>query len=138
MPWLARHNLEIDWKTVETGVGEVRMEEAERRRSKGRGREKERRKEEEKEIEKGKDDGGKESSRRMGNMGRRRGSSKVRGRGEEASAGKISPMDKGVWEETVGKDADKEVVGSHDRCEGGVYAMKREGVPFVEKRKGGG
>ena len=29
-------------------------------------------------------------------------------------------------------------MGSRDRCKGEVYAMKREGIPFVERRKGGG
>ena len=47
-------------------------------------------------------------------------------------------MDKSVWKEAVGKDAYKEIVGSCDRCEGGVHATKREGVSFVERRKRGG
>ena len=47
-------------------------------------------------------------------------------------------MDKDVWEVVVRKDAYKKIVGSCDRCEGRVYAMKREGIPFVERRKGGG
>jgi len=46
-------------------------------------------------------------------------------------------VNKGVWEEAVRKDAYKEVVGSHDRCEERVYAMKREGVPLVKRREGG-
>jgi len=46
-------------------------------------------------------------------------------------------MNKGVWEEAVGKDAYKEIVGSRDRCEGGVHAMKRESIPFIERRKRG-
>ena len=57
------------WEAVEASTREVRIGEAERRRSKGRGRKKERRKEEEEETEKGEDDGGEESSRRMGSMG---------------------------------------------------------------------
>ena len=47
-------------------------------------------------------------------------------------------MNKSIWEEAVGKDAYKKIVGSCDRCKGGVYAMKREGIPFVERRKGRG
>ena len=47
-------------------------------------------------------------------------------------------MDKGVWEEVVRKDAYKKIVRSRDRYEEGVYASKREGAPFVERRKGGG
>jgi len=46
-------------------------------------------------------------------------------------------MNKGVWEEVVGKDAYKEIVGSRNRCEGGVHTMKREGIPFVKRGKGG-
>jgi len=26
---------------------------------------------------------------------------------------------------------------SHDRCEGGVHTMKRKGIPFVKRGKGG-
>ena len=44
-------------------------------------------------------------------------------------------MDKDVWEEAVRNDTDKEVVRSCNRCEEGVYAMKREGIPFVQRRK---
>jgi len=47
-------------------------------------------------------------------------------------------VDKGIWEEAVRKDANEEAMGSRDRCKGGVYAMKREGVPFVERGKRGG
>ena len=47
-------------------------------------------------------------------------------------------MDKDVWEKAIGEDADKEAMGPCDRYEGGVYAMKREGVPFVKRRKKGG
>jgi len=46
-------------------------------------------------------------------------------------------MDKGVWEEAVRKDAYKETVGSHDRCEGGVHATKRKSIPFVKRRERG-
>ena len=47
-------------------------------------------------------------------------------------------MDKSVWKEAVGKDAYKEIVGSCNRCEGGVHATKRESIPFVKRREGGG
>ena len=47
-------------------------------------------------------------------------------------------MDKSVWEETIGKDADKEDVGPHDRCEGRVCTEEWEGVSVVKggKRRG--
>ena len=57
------------WKAVETGAREVRMGEAEKRRSKGRSREKERGKGKEEDKEKEEDNGSEESSRRMGDMG---------------------------------------------------------------------
>ena len=52
------------WEAVETSTGKVRMGE-----TKGRGWEKEGRKIKEEETEKGEDNGSKESSRGMGNMG---------------------------------------------------------------------
>ena len=47
-------------------------------------------------------------------------------------------MDKSIWKEAVRKNIYKKIVGSHNRCEEEVYAMKREGISFVERRKGGG
>ena len=47
-------------------------------------------------------------------------------------------MDKGVWEEAVRKDAHKKIMGSCDRVEGRVYAIKKESIPFVERREGRG
>ena len=47
-------------------------------------------------------------------------------------------MDKGVWEEAVGKNVYKKVVRSCDRCKRGVCAKEGEGVPAVEGRKGRG
>jgi len=46
-----------------------------------------------------------------------------------------------IWdeeEEAVRENAYKKIVGPCDRHEGGVYATKREGIPFVERRKRGG
>jgi len=125
------------WKAVETSVREVRMGEAERRRSEGRGRKKERRKGEEEETEKGEDDGGKESSRRVGNIGQGRESDEVRSRGEKIGAREVSQIDKDVWKEAVRKNANKKNMGSCDRGEGGVHTIKREGIPFVERGEGG-
>ena len=44
-------------------------------------------------------------------------------------------MDKGVWEEVVRKDANKEGVGPHNRCERGVCITKRKDIPIVERRE---
>jgi len=47
-------------------------------------------------------------------------------------------MDKGVWEEAVRKNANKEGIGPCDRCEGGVCTTKRKDIPVVERRERGG
>ena len=47
-------------------------------------------------------------------------------------------MDKGVWEETVRKNANEESVGLYDRSEGRVCTTKRKGIPAVERRERGG
>ena len=41
-------------------------------------------------------------------------------------------MDKGVWEEAVREDADKEVMRPCDRCERRVHTKEGEGVPIVK------
>jgi len=56
------------WEIVETSAREIRVGKAEGGRSKRRSRKKEGREEEEEEIEKGKNNGGEEGSRGMGNM----------------------------------------------------------------------
>jgi len=47
-------------------------------------------------------------------------------------------MDKGVREEAIRKDANKEVVGSCDRDERRVCTTKRKGIPTVERGERGG
>ena len=47
-------------------------------------------------------------------------------------------MDKGVQEEAIRKDANKEVVGSCDRDKGRVCTTKRKGIPTVKRGKKGG
>ena len=121
------------WRPVQSKLGWEKQKDEEAKEETEK-----RREEEEEETEKRKNSGSKESSGGMGDMGRRRGSGEVRSKGEEVGAREISQMDKGVWEEAVRKDAYKKIVGSRNRCEGGVYTMKREGVPFVERRKRGG
>ena len=104
------------WEAVEANTREVRMGEAEGRRSKEGSREKERGKRKEEETEKGENGRSKESSGGVGDMGRRRGGGEVRGRSKEVGTGEVSLVDKGVWEEAVRKDADEEGVGSRNRC----------------------
>ena len=47
-------------------------------------------------------------------------------------------MDKGIWEEAVREDANKEAMRPRNRCKGGVCTTKRESVPFVKRRERGG
>jgi len=44
-------------------------------------------------------------------------------------------MDKGVWKEVIREDADKEDMGSCDRCQERVRTKKMEGIPIVERRE---
>jgi len=44
-------------------------------------------------------------------------------------------VDKNVWKEAIGEDAYKKVVGSRDRCEGGVCAKEGKGVSIVKGRE---
>ena len=47
-------------------------------------------------------------------------------------------MDKSVWEEAIGKNANEEGVGPYNRCKRGICAKEREGIPIIkrEKRRG--
>ena len=121
------------WKAVETSAGEFRIGETERGRSKRGSRKKERRKEEEEKTEEGENHRNKKNSRRVGDMGRGRRSGKVRGGSEEVSTGEVSQVDKGVWEEAIGEDAYKKIVGSRDRRKGGIHTKERKGVPTVKR-----
>jgi len=57
------------WQVVETSTGKISMGEAEGRRSEGSSWKEERGKRQEEETEKRKDNGGKESGRRIGDLG---------------------------------------------------------------------
>jgi len=83
---------------METGAGEIRVAETKGRGGQRGSRKKMRRVENEKEE---KNSRSKESSRGVGDLRRREESSKV-GRGsKEVGAGKVSPMDKSLWKETI-------------------------------------
>ena len=125
------------WEAVEASTREVGMGEARGRRSKGGGREKERRKEEEEETKERKDSRSEKSNRGIENMEGRGRSSKVRSGSKEVGAREVPRVDKGVWKEAVRENAHEKIVGSCDRCEGGVYAKERESVPFIERRERG-
>ena len=74
----------------------------------------------------------------MEDMGGEIRSGKVRSRGKEAGTGEVSQIDKGVWEETVRKNADEESVELCDRSEEGICTTKRKGIPTIERRERGG
>ena len=57
------------WKTVKADAGKIRMAETKGERGKGRSRKEMRRKRGKEEKKEGEDDGSKESSRSIGNMG---------------------------------------------------------------------
>jgi len=92
------------WKAVETKTGKAGMAEAEERRDQRGSRKKARRtrKEEAKEEEGGKS---KKSSREVGDLGRGKGSSKVRRGGKETGPQKVLSEDKSIWQETIRENA---------------------------------
>ena len=47
-------------------------------------------------------------------------------------------MDKGIWEEAIGENANKEGVGSCNRCKGRVCSEEGEGVSTIKRREEGG
>jgi len=47
-------------------------------------------------------------------------------------------VNKGVWEEAIGENADKKGVGPCDRFEGRVCTTKRKGIPALKRRERGG
>jgi len=47
-------------------------------------------------------------------------------------------MNKSVWKEAIGEDANKKGIGPCNRCEGRVCAEEREDVSIVKRGKGGG
>ena len=47
-------------------------------------------------------------------------------------------MDKGVWKEAAREDANEEVIGSCDKCEGRVCAEEGEDVSVVKGGERGG
>ena len=103
------------WKTVEASSREVRIEKTKGERSERRSKKKMREKGKAEKAEKRKDSGSKENSRGVGNMGGRRRSGKIRSRSKKFGARKFSQMDKGIWEELVRENADKETVESCNR-----------------------
>jgi len=47
-------------------------------------------------------------------------------------------MDKGIWEEAIRENANREGVGSCNRCKGKVCSEEGEGVSNIKRREGGG
>jgi len=103
---------------VVSSGGQCRENQDGRNRKKRKQKKKQGRKRQEEETEKGEDGRSKEDSRRVGNLRQRRGGGKIRGKGKKVSAREISQMDKSVWKEAIGEDANKKGVGPHNRYEG--------------------
>jgi len=47
-------------------------------------------------------------------------------------------MDKDIWEEAIEENANKEGVGSRNRCKERVCSEEGEGVSTIKRREGGG
>ena len=47
-------------------------------------------------------------------------------------------MDKSVWKEAIGEDANEKNVRSCDRCKEEVCSEEGKGVSAIERREGGG
>ena len=125
---------------MEIKAGEIRMAETERGRSKEKSRKEAIRKrkgegEKKEKIEKRKNNRNKKSSRRMGNLGWGRRSSKVRSGGEKVGSRKVSPVDKNLWQKTVRENAYIKNLRSHNRHEGRVCAKEGKGISIVKERK---
>ena len=77
----------------------------------------------------------KKGDREVGDLGQRRGSSKIRGRSKKDGAREVSSMDKGIWEEAIREDANEEGVGSYDRGKREVCTKKGESLPVIKRRE---
>jgi len=116
------------WKVVETETGEARIAEVERRRGQGGNKKKARRvRRKEAKEEKG---GG-----RTGDLGQRRGSSKIRDRSKKDGVQEVSPMDKSIWEEAIREDANEEGVEPHDKGKREVCTEEGEGLSVIKGRE---
>jgi len=124
-------------EAIETGAGEVRVAEAKGRKGQRGSRKKTGRtgNEEENREENSRS---KESSRGMGDLGQRGEGSKIERGSKKVGAGKVSPIDKSLWKETIQENTDKEGVGPYNRGEERICAKKREDVPIVKREKRGG
>jgi len=98
------------WKAVETKIGKAGMAEVEGRRDQGESRKKARRVRK-KEAKEEKDSRSRKSGRGVGDLGRGRGSSKIRRRGKETSLQKVLLEDKSVWQEKIGENAHTKDLG---------------------------
>ena len=124
------------WKAVETKTGKAGMVEVERRRDQARSRKKVRRarKKEPKEEEGGRS---KKSGGGVGDLGRGRGSSKVRRGSKETGPQKVSSENKSVWQETIGENAHTKDLGLCYQPKRRVHAKKGEDIPIVKGRERG-
>ena len=127
------------WKVVEakaekTGIAKTkRREEEERKEKEAKKEEVEEGRKEKEETKKAENNESKKSGRKIGDLGWREKSSKVRGRSQEISSSKILQMDSYLWKENKWEDANKEAVWSYNRSEERIYAKKGEGISIIKK-----
>ena len=60
---------------------------------------------------------------------------KIRGGSKKDGAQEVSPMDKGIQEETIREDANEEGVRPHDRGKRGVCTEEGECLPIIKGRE---
>ena len=149
MPWLERHNPEIDWKTGEVKMTRCPEECGKQWRPVQEKSEWEKQKEEEakEEVEKKKEEKKKKKKQKRGRTVEvRKVAEEWEIWDEEEEAAKseeeakklvLKKFHRWIWKEAVGEDAYKKVVGSCDRRERGVYTKKRKSISFVERRERG-
>ena len=67
----------------------------------------------------------------MGNLGRRRSSSKIRKERKKVSTRMIPQVDQGFWGKSKWEDTNKEDIEPYNRFKREIYTKKRESLPFV-------
>ena len=128
-------------QTRRTGVVETKGRREERRRKeekRGKWAEKERGNKKKEKAKKGEDNGGKESSRGMGNLGQGKRSSKIRRRSKEVGTKTFSLVDLSLWKETEWEDANTKVIGPCNWDQGRVHAKKEKNVSIFKGGERGG
>ena len=100
----------------------------------GKEEEEEETKKEEK-TKKEKNNKSEKDSRKMGDLGQKRRSSKFQRRGQEIGSSKALQVDLYLWKEIKWEYVNEKNVWLYNRYEGDICAKKGKGVPTVKKRE---